>query len=114
MTDALMTRDMLMALEEMPPHTAYHSVISELVSYPAPISVYRCDCLPCGAYVIVCDRLSPQYHVPSFWVRRDDFVLDLGYRGVNDEMHWRVARSVSVVCGEPKIAASLAAIREAL
>ena len=109
----LTTHEMLMALEEMPPHTLYRAEIDELSSYPAPITVYRCDCLPDGAYVVLCNRLAPEYYVPCYWTARDDFLLDLGYRGVNDKMLWRPSALDEIPCDDPERAAALAAIREA-
>jgi hypothetical protein len=105
---------MLIALEEMPPHTVYQSVLSELSSYPAIIDVWRCDHLPGGAYALSTERLSPTHDgIPRYWRERDDFLLDLGYRGVQAEMVW-FALDRSSACDRPAIAESLRELRERL
>jgi hypothetical protein len=112
--DVLTTAEMLMALEEMPAHTLYRALIPELYSYQAEATVYRCDCLSGGAYVIDTDRLSPHYGVPCFWTRRDDFLLDLGYRGVNGDTVWQAVPGANVPCDNPVIAGTFSEMREGL
>jgi len=70
----LLTRQMLMALEEMPPHTGYCAFLTS----EDPLVVFRITPDELGAYAMMVSAEDPSVMMMRVFPDRDTFVMSLG------------------------------------